>query len=169
MLELVQRMDFELSSFPYSASPEDWENLLTRFQTHLHQNHFLCMKIKRILLQIYGARDGFRLDQMSRDQLNRKIELCRNYIEIFSKLEPGYRVWKGRVLEELLGPLSITVNKDFEEKKISRVEYILRYKEILKMVKEASQCRQFEEKDENQEMIAKFYQSCMKPLTVAAS
>ena len=60
-----------------------------RFQGVLHEDHYICMKTKRILLQIYGAREGYRLDQLSRPQLDRKIELCRNYINVFSKLEPG--------------------------------------------------------------------------------
>ena len=122
------------------------------------------MKAKSMLLQIYGAREGYKLDQMPRELLDRKISLCRNYIDIFSRLAPGYRVWKGRLLEELLGPLTITVNKDLEDKQIDKIQYILRYKEIVKMIKEAAQCRQFEERDTKDEMIGQFYQSWMKPL-----
>lgn len=169
VLKTVKALEMELDAFPYSASPEDWEELLTRFQSVLHDDHFLCMQAKRILLQIYGAREGYKLNQMSRELLDRKIALCRNYISIFSKLEPGYRVWKGRLLEELLGPLTITVNKDLEEQKISKAQYIISYKEIVRMVKEAAQCRQFEERDMNDEMIGKFYQSCMKPLQIGSA
>ena len=89
--DLVLRMEYELDTFSYAASPEEWESLLDKFQKVFHENHYICMKTKRILLQIYGARDGYRLNQMSREQLDRKISLCRDYIEIFSKLEPGYR------------------------------------------------------------------------------
>ena len=32
-----------------------------RFQGVLHEDHYICMKTKRILLQIYGAREGYRL------------------------------------------------------------------------------------------------------------
>jgi len=164
VIRVVQTLDLELDAFPYSASPEDWEDLLSKFQKFLHEDHFICMKAKRILLQIYGAREGYKLDQMSRELLDRKIALCRNYISIFSRLEPGYRVWKGRVLEEMLGPLTITVNQDMEEQKIDKIKYILRYKEIVKMVKEAAQCRQFEEKDKTDPIIGQLYQSWMKPL-----
>ena len=166
--DITLRCEFELDTFSYASSPEDWEQLLERFQEKLHGNHYICMKTKRLLLQIYGARDGYRLNQMSREQLNRKIFLCRNYIEIFSKLEPGYRTWKGRLLEELLGPLTMIVGQDQE--KMNKMEYLLRYKEIIKMVKEAAQCRQFDERhDKNDEIIGNYYQTWMKPLQTAAN
>ena len=127
------------------------------------------MKTKRILLQIYGAREGYKLNQLSRKQLERKISLCRNYIEIFSVLEPGHRTWKGAVLEELLGPLTMTMHQDQQEGKMNKIEYLLKYKEIINMLKEASKCRQFDERDkENDGIIGKFYQSMMTPLQTVA-
>jgi hypothetical protein len=35
------------------------------------------------------CREGYRLENLSRLQLERKVELCRNYCSIFSILEPG--------------------------------------------------------------------------------
>lgn len=162
-------LEADLDSFPYSASPEEWEDLLERFQSVLHENHYICMKTKRILLQIYGAREGYKLNQLSRKQLERKISLCRNYISIFSVLEPGHRTWKGAVLEELLGPLTIILHQDQQEGKMNKIEYLLKYKEIINMLKEASKCRQFDERDkENDGIIGKFYQSMMTPLQTVA-
>ena len=43
-------LEADLDSFPYSASPEEWEELLERFQSVLHENHYICMKTKRILI-----------------------------------------------------------------------------------------------------------------------
>ena len=38
---------------------------------------------------------------MSKQDLKRKAELCREYMIIFNILEPGLTKWKGRVCEEL--------------------------------------------------------------------
>ena len=38
---------------------------------------------------------------MSKAELQRKAELCREYLIIFSLLEPGLTKWRGRVCEEL--------------------------------------------------------------------
>ena len=40
-----------------------------------------------------------------------------------------------RVLEELVGPLTVTVNQDLEDGSIGKLDYILRYKEIVTMVR----------------------------------
>ena len=51
-----------------------------------------------------------------------------------------------------------------------RVQYLLRYKEIMRMVREAAQCRQFEERDQQKdEIIGQYYQTWMKPLQSATS
>jgi len=44
---------------------------------------------------------------------------------------------------------------------------MLRYKQIIKMVKEAGQCRQFDERDMKDEIVGRFYQSWLSPLTNA--
>ena len=38
---------------------------------------------------------------MSKKDLKRKVDLCREYMIIFNILEPGLTKWKGRVCEEL--------------------------------------------------------------------
>jgi len=99
VVQLVERLEARLDSQDYSDPPNCWEEFLTSLGTQLHPDHFICMKAKRILLQIYGSREGYKLSQLPRRLLDRKIQLCTNYISIFSRLEPGYRVWKGRLLE----------------------------------------------------------------------
>ena len=103
------------------------------------------MSIKRVLLAMYGGREGYRLEQLPRHLIDRKIELCRNYISIFSRLEPGFRQWRGEVLEELVGPLTVSMNQDMENNNLTKMEYIMKIKEIVGIVKEAAKFRQFEE------------------------
>ena len=145
MVATVIRLQLCLDSFLPSQSPEAWETLLTEFQAEVHEDHFLCMSIKRVLLAIYGGREGYCLEQLPRHLIDRKIELCRNYISIFSRLEPGFRHWRGEVLEELVGPLTVSMNQDMENNNLTKTEYMMKIKEIVGMVKEAAKCRQFEE------------------------
>jgi len=145
ILERVMSLQLRLESFSFAASPEAWETLLAQFQTELHEDHFLCMAIKRVLLSLYGAREGYRLEQLPRQLIDRKIELCRNYVSIFSRLEPGFRQWRGDVLEEMIGPLTISMNQDMENNNISKIQYMIKIKEIVGLVKEGAKCRQFDE------------------------
>eukprot|EP00092_Neocalanus_flemingeri_P018319 GFUD01019828.1.p1 GENE.GFUD01019828.1~~GFUD01019828.1.p1 ORF type:complete len:515 (+),score=161.30 GFUD01019828.1:38-1582(+) len=145
MVLRVRRMQQQLDLFSPAESPEAWEALLSQFQTELHEDHFLCMNIKRVLLTMYGAREGYRMEQLPRLLIDRKIELCRNYVAIFSRLEPGFRQWRGEVLEEMVGPLTVCINQDMENNNLSQIQYIKKIKEVIGLVKEAAKCRQFEE------------------------
>jgi len=52
---------------------------------------------------------------------------------------------------------------------MTKIDYLLKYKEIMKMLREAAQCRQFDERNgKNDEVIGKYYQGFMKPLQSAA-
>jgi len=145
VLATVDRLQCRLELMVHTANPEEWEDLLTEFQTELHENHFLCMNVKRVLISMYGAREGYLLQQLPRKLIERKIELCNNYLDIFSRLEPGYRQWKGEVLEELIGALTVSTNQDMENNNITKIHYIKRIKEIITLTKEAAKCRQFED------------------------
>ena len=71
-----------------------------------------------MLCLMYGNCPSHRLDSMKEKQLKRKVEfslaffllsipfslkveLCREYIAVYSILEPGLTKWKGRLCEEL--------------------------------------------------------------------
>ncbi|XP_023331997.1 protein msta [Eurytemora carolleeae] len=79
-LEITLRFESLLYGKLYSDPPPSWEIFIDDLEKYLHPTHFICMKAKRLLLQIYGSRDGYTLDKMSKEQLERKIQLCNNYI-----------------------------------------------------------------------------------------
>ena len=46
---------------------------------------------------------GFKLKELSDELLQRKLDLCENYLHVYTKVDPGYTRWKGRILEEMAG------------------------------------------------------------------
>lgn len=82
-------------------SVEKLENMAAFLARKVHQHHFLLMQVKRMLLLMYGNCSSHRMDSLTKQQLARKIDLCREYIAVYSLLEPGLTKWKGRVCEEL--------------------------------------------------------------------
>jgi len=74
---------------------EQMEKLLSHILELAHPHHYLAMQAKRMLLLMYGNCNSHRLDTMKPKDLARKAELCRDYIEVFSILEPGLTKWKG--------------------------------------------------------------------------
>ena len=81
---------------------EDLERTLADVAKIVHPNHYLAMQIKKMLMLMYGNCPSHRLAAMSRKDLERKAELCRNYMEIFNKLEPGReRIFHKEIREKL--------------------------------------------------------------------
>lgn len=51
--------------------------------------------------------------------LKRKIDLCENYVSVYSKVEPSlYTKWRGRILEEMVGPIAMLAKKRYETKQV---------------------------------------------------
>ena len=138
ILEKTEFMDYEQSS-------EIWENLLNKIQTEiLHPNHYLCMNIKRSLVYIYGNKEPFNDPLKDIKKISRKLELCQNYLEVYSKVDVGYSAWRGKLLEEMINPLLLQNKIKLQNGTIDQAEYLKCYKQSVRMIKEATKCRQFE-------------------------
>lgn len=75
-----------------------------------------------------------RFDSMSKKDLKRKAELCREYMIIFNILEPGLTKWKGRVCEELARTLIKLEGRNNVE--------------ALRLIGEAGKCKRLESQQE---------------------
>ena len=127
---MIKELDEAIRTTVYFSSPLDWERLLDELQKTLHKSdylrligqrtlnphhvvipfsdHYLCLDVKRLLVQLYGWKEGFKLNEMSDEMLKRKIDLCENYVSVYSKVEPcPYTKWRGRILEEMVGPVAM--------------------------------------------------------------
>jgi hypothetical protein len=70
------------------------------------------MNVKLVIIQLLGTRE--KLDTL--EKIKRKMELCQNYIEVYSKVcGGGYAKWRGRILEHLSG-CTIKLNQMMLEK-----------------------------------------------------
>ena len=138
--DILQKTEF----MTYEQSSATWEDLLKELQSELlHPDHYLCMNIKRALIYIYGNKEHF---DASKDinKITRKLELCRNYLEVYSKVDVGYTSWRGKLLEEMVGPLMMINKMKLKNGSIDQEGFLECYKETVRMIKEATKCRQFE-------------------------
>ncbi|XP_035711296.1 SET domain-containing protein SmydA-8-like [Folsomia candida] len=55
----------------------------------LHPQHFLMVGIMHSLSQFYGRTQDFRMTELSLEQLQRKEDLCRQFLKVLNIIEPG--------------------------------------------------------------------------------
>ena len=47
------------------------------------------MTIKKYVADIYGNREGFKYNQISKDQIDIKIEYAQQFLDVVGKVDPG--------------------------------------------------------------------------------
>ena len=47
------------------------------------------MTIKKYMADIYGNREGFKYNQISKDQIDIKIEYAQQFLDVVGKVDPG--------------------------------------------------------------------------------
>lgn len=65
------------------------DGLLTKMLTFLHPNHYHAYSVKHSLIQLYGYQQGYMPNQITDDTLDRKINMCKELLDITRKIDPG--------------------------------------------------------------------------------
>lgn len=156
-------MDDFVNTLNFNDPIQSWEDALATLESVLHPDNYLCMKIKRTLIQLYGNKNKFELPD-DLPKIRRKIELCQNYLDVYSKVDEGYSAWRGKVLEELVSPMMLQSQYLLQSNLIDKAAYITNYKKCILMIKEASKCRQYEPQSS-----ANLFAWCLKEINDAIS
>ena len=138
---IITGVEENMKKLSLLQSVDDWEELLNFAQKSLHPSHFLVMEIKRIIIQILGNSPHHPFDELTIQQLNRKLSLCANYLDVYSKVDATlYGKWRGSVLEEMI-PAIIKLTK---ESNCEPREFKAVLSSVSKMLKHSMKCKQYE-------------------------
>lgn len=94
---IISRISDELDAIN-GNDLQGYENFLQKYKNTLHENHYLRLSAMHSLFQLYGKINGYIIDKLTEDQLDRKIQICKKLLRIFEKLEPGLSKQKGKSL-----------------------------------------------------------------------
>lgn len=113
------------------------EHFLQKYRNVLHPTHYLCLGIKVSLSQIYGRIADYLIHELSEKQLVRKRDICKEILEIFDVIEPGYTRIRGVTLYEVHAPMMILLTRQIEEQPMSKNDIKAALKEVLRYLTEA--------------------------------
>ncbi|KAF5288754.1 hypothetical protein FQA39_LY15245 [Lamprigera yunnana] len=117
---------------------EGMEAFLQKYRNVLHPNHYFCLHIKLFLSQVYGKVSGYIINDLSPEFLNRKMDICKEIMEVFDIIEPGFTRLRGVTLYELHAPIMMLTTKSYEEGRLTKTELRRRLKEVLTYLEEAA-------------------------------
>ncbi|KAF2369132.1 SET domain [Trinorchestia longiramus] len=82
-------------------SPKSLENFLEKYKKALHSQNRFFVEAKYALIKLYGNSPNCRYRDMSRTQLENKVNWCRGLLDLSAVLDPGMSLLRGSLLFEL--------------------------------------------------------------------
>ena len=174
MLRLVDTVFRELDDID-SNNAEGFEEFLSKYRNVLHKNHYLCICAKHSLCQLYGRSEGYLIQELSLELLQRKEQYCRDLLEVIDRIEPGlsrlrglwrlsfpkknrsiqgFSFWTGLIMYELHAPIMIQATRLFESKKITSDDLRKRLREVVKLLKESQRILSMEPEESSEHSMA---------------
>ena len=94
---------------------EAHEAFLKKYKPILHPNHVVLIKVKYALVKMYGRMPGYEANNLTNDQLERKLGLCREVLGVLDKIMPGQSRMRGVIMYELHLPLVLLANRQLQQ------------------------------------------------------
>ncbi|XP_073977336.1 SET domain-containing protein SmydA-8-like [Rhodnius prolixus] len=108
ILDLMSRLAAQVDSTMENPNVNKLERLLFNLEKLVHKNHYHCFMANHSLIQLYGREAGYTNKELSDTLLERKIEKCKNLMDIINRLDKGHAravLYTAVVLIELFSAL----------------------------------------------------------------
>jgi hypothetical protein len=89
-----------------------YEGFLSRHASLLHPNHFLFTSARQSLSQLYGRDERFLLNTLTTNQLERKVAICRQLLDVADVVEPGLTRIRGMYRNQMNSIFSHHLNSN---------------------------------------------------------
>lgn len=138
------------------------ENLLEKYKSILHSNHFAMTSIKNALIDSYGHVKGHLLSELPDALLRRKIGLCEEVLKILDVFERGKSRARGLMMYELHEPIILLAKFRYQKGDLSKAEYLGQLAKARELLSESIEILSWE--DENICMVSTLTKVSMKTL-----
>lgn len=108
------------------------ETVIDKLSAFLHPNHYHMFALKHNLIQLYGFQPGYEYYQLSMEQLDEKIGICKNLLNVIKALDPDFirlSVYAATLAYELYMTL-----REVNRRGIDRHEFVGMVKEYMEEI-----------------------------------
>ncbi|XP_058984762.1 SET domain-containing protein SmydA-8-like [Musca domestica] len=115
------------------------ESLIEKLGTFLHPNHYHMFSLKHCLIQLYGNEMGYKSEQMSSSQLQKKLKMCEDLYDICQKLDPAtirLSIYVAIIFHEMHTVYMEQGRRMLDDDKIQALELFTNAKESLEKAEE---------------------------------
>lgn len=144
-------------------NPNNFLLLINKLSQLLHENHYHLFALKHTLIQMYGHKPNYLLNELSDEILTTKISMCKQLLDVLDLIDPNtmrLTLYTGVVLYELHLAILEENRRNVAKGAINdrntvclAQNYLKRGKEVISLNKDISQgCQLFEsfERAENE-------------------
>jgi len=143
LLSIQTRLDKE--------SVEEMKRVLNKYQDKLHPNHALLTETKQHLAAALGRVNGYRYDQMTKEDLQLKIKISYDLLRVCAVLEPGISKSRGITLLDLTESRARLIKMEAKDEREILEELV----DVEKELKEAQSILQYEDEKALEGNVAK--------------
>lgn len=104
MRKSISTIESEIDAIPNGHEDvEACEKLIIKYGKILHPNHYLQIKLKDILVAMYGVRLISRnnFQGVAANYLERRFELCQSILSVLDVIQPGLNRGRAMILYEM--------------------------------------------------------------------
>lgn len=127
----------EKNCYRPTASDENGNESDIHREILLHERNTFVLQIKYALTQLYGNVEGFLWDEICDTDLNRKISLCQELLDVAAILEPGSGIFRGKLLVDMQEAMCVQTERRLSNRDISPVVAKEKFIEQMDLIKEA--------------------------------
>lgn len=104
MRKSISEIETEIDAVPNKQEDvEACESLIIKYGKILHPNHYLQIKLKDMLVTMYGVRLISRnnFQGVAAELLERRFELCQSILDVLDVIQPGLNRARAMILYEM--------------------------------------------------------------------
>ncbi|XP_073992221.1 SET domain-containing protein SmydA-8-like [Rhodnius prolixus] len=136
--KVVQDELEELEQIPFGPEKiEAAEKRLKQYKSFLHPRHAFKLALWHELMLLYGRAEGYSLDMLPDILLERKAEMCRNLLQTYDVIEPGYTRVRGVTLYELHVALLLYNRSQYEYRVLTLDKFKAEMKKVADILEES--------------------------------